>query len=700
MKQLRWSFILLLALLIAACSSPEADAPAAEEPASETTSEDTDVVEETEPEEAAPSGDRTVTLTSWGGAYQEAQTNAYLTPYAEETGVVVVQDGPTDYAKVIAMVEAGQVTWDIVDIENDFAIGSTEQYFEPIDYSIVDKDAILPGLADEYRVATILYATVIGYNTDEFADAPQGWADFFNPEEFPGTRSLPNRASRYVYEVALIADGVAKDELYPLDIERATKVLDRIKDDVIFWETGSQSAQQLADGEAVMGMLWNGRIQTAIDEGAPLAIQWNEHVALADYLAVPKGAPNKQEAMELIAYMVGSDHNHRIADFISYAPVNVNTFDKVNADMASLLPTYEDRPSQGFIVNDAWWDDNRDAVLEQYNAWLLGEEAGAAEVGDVDRTVTLTSWGGAYQEAQTNAYVNPYIEATGVDVIQDGPTDYAKIIAMVEAGQVTWDIVDIENDFAIGSTEQYFEPIDYSIVPKDQILPGLANEYRVGSILYATVIGYNTDEFGEDGPKSWADFFNPEAFPGTRSLPNRASRYVFEVALIADGVAPADLYPLDIERAITVLDRIKDDVIFWETGSQSAQQLADEEALMGMLWNGRIQTAIDEGAPLAIEWNEHIALPDFFAVPKGAPNKDEAMQLIAYMVSAEHNARIADFISYAPVNVESFGDVNPDMAPLLPTYEDRPSLGFQVDDAYWDENRDELLEAYNTWLLE
>ena len=318
MKLLRWSFILLLALLIAACSSPEADAPA-EAPAAEVEETAAETEEEAPAaEEAAPAGDRTVTLTSWGGAYQEAQTNAYLDPYAEETGVVVVQDGPTDYAKVIAMVEAGQVTWDIVDIENDFAIGSTEQYFEPIDYSIVDKDAILPGLADEFRVATILYATVIGYNTDEYADAPQGWADFFNPEEFPGTRSLPNRASRYVYEVALIADGVAKDELYPLDIERATKVLDRIKDDVIFWETGSQSAQQLADGEAMMGMLWNGRIQTAIDEGAPLAIQWNEHVALADYLAVPKGAPNKQEAMELIAYMVGSEHNHKIADLSAH----------------------------------------------------------------------------------------------------------------------------------------------------------------------------------------------------------------------------------------------------------------------------------------------------------------------------------------------------------------------------------------------
>ncbi|MEM7534157.1 MAG: ABC transporter substrate-binding protein [Chloroflexota bacterium] len=325
-----------------------------------------------------------------------------------------------------------------------------------------------------------------------------------------------------------------------------------------------------------------------------------------------------------------------------------------------------------------------------------GEDAATDDAG----MVTFVSWGGAYQEAQTNAYLNDFVAETGIEVVQDGPIDYAKVIAMVEAGQVTWDVVDIANDFGVGSSEQYFEPLDYSIIPKDQIIPGMANEYRVGSIIYATVIGYNTDEFGDAGPQSWADFYNPEAFPGTRSIPNTASFYVFETALIADGVDPAELYPLDIERALAVLDRIKDDVIFWKTGSQSAQHLADEEAVLGMLWNGRIQTAIDEGAPLAIEWNEHIILPDYYAVPKGAPNKDAAMQLIAYMVSAEHNHKIADFISYAPVNVETFDKVNEDMAPLLPTYGDRPSLGFQVDDAWWDENRDATLEAYNAWKLE
>jgi putative spermidine/putrescine transport system substrate-binding protein len=316
------------------------------------------------------SGD-SITFVSWGGAYQDAQTKAYLEDYEADTGITVRQDGPTDYARIIAMVESGQVTWDVVDIEGNFGLGESAQYFEPIDYSVVPGDEVIEGLADEYRVGLILYATVIGYNTEEFAEPPADWADFFDPVAFPGTRSLPASANTYVFEVALLADGVAPEDLYPLDVERAVGVLDRIKDDVIFWETGSQSAQQLADGEAVLGMIWNGRIQTAIDEGAPLAIQWNEHVAQSDYLAVPKGAPDPAAAMDLIAYMVSAERNHLIADHIAYAPVNTKTFDLVNPAMAPLLPTFEDRPSLGITPDEDWWDANREEMTEAYNEWML-----------------------------------------------------------------------------------------------------------------------------------------------------------------------------------------------------------------------------------------------------------------------------------------------------------------------------------------
>jgi putative spermidine/putrescine transport system substrate-binding protein len=299
---------------------------------------------------AAGAGAQQLTFVSWGGSYQEAQTRAWVEPFAAERGITILQDGPTEYAQLMAMVDAGQVFWDVVDIENDFGLGECGEYLEPLDYSIIDRDAILPGFADECRVGVILYATVLAYNTDVFGEEPESWEDFFDLESFPGRRGLPRSPSRYILEMALVADGVAPEDLYPLDIERALAKLDTIKDQVVWWDTGAQSVQHIADGEVVMSMIWNGRVQTAIDEGAPLAIQWNQHIALADYLVVPRGSPNKELAMEFIAYAVSSEHNHRISDYISYAPTNVNAFDQVNPEMAPILSESQNHTPMGGAV--------------------------------------------------------------------------------------------------------------------------------------------------------------------------------------------------------------------------------------------------------------------------------------------------------------------------------------------------------------
>jgi putative spermidine/putrescine transport system substrate-binding protein len=314
---------------------------------------------------------QTLTFVSWGGAYQEAQTRAFLEPYMQETGINIVQDGPTEYAQLMAMVEAGQVFWDVVNIENDFGLSECDVYLEPLDYTIIPRDEILEGFADECRVAAILYASVLAYRTDQLTETPQGWADFFDLERFPGNRGMPRNPSRFTLEVALIADGVPQEELYPLDVERALAKLDTIKDNIVWWETGAQSVQHIADGEVAMSMIWNGRVQVAIDEGAPISIQWNEHIALADYLTVAKGSPNRDEAMRLIAYMVSAENNHRIAEHISYAPTNVNSFERVNPEIADTLPTFADRPQQALRVSDAWWDANREATVERFNLWLI-----------------------------------------------------------------------------------------------------------------------------------------------------------------------------------------------------------------------------------------------------------------------------------------------------------------------------------------
>jgi putative spermidine/putrescine transport system substrate-binding protein len=308
-------------------------------------------------------------FTSYGGAFQTAQANAWIKPYSKETGTEIRQDEPTDYAKLQSMVENNQVIWDVVDVGNDFGLESTGDLLEPLDYSVIDKESILEGYASEYRVANIIYSNVLAYNTEQIEGTPSSWAGFFETEEFPGKRGLYKNPSQTL-EAALLGDGVPPENLYPLDVDRALNKLDTIRDQIVWWETGAQSQQLVADGEVALVSAWNGRVQTAINAGAPVKIQWNQNMQTADFLVVPKGSANKEEAMKLIAYCVSGEHNYRISEFIEYAPVNEKSISKLDPNVASKLPTaYRD---VSVTYNDEWWDNNREAVTERFNKWLIG----------------------------------------------------------------------------------------------------------------------------------------------------------------------------------------------------------------------------------------------------------------------------------------------------------------------------------------
>jgi putative spermidine/putrescine transport system substrate-binding protein len=315
---------------------------------------------------SAPKG---LVFTSYGGSFQRAQDKAWLKPYSRETGTEIHQDSPTDYAKLQDMVENDQVIWDVVDVGNDFGLESTADLLEPLDYSIIDKDPILEGYASKYRVACMLYATVLAYNTEQIDSTPSSWVDFFDTGRFPGRRGLwkfPTGVE--TLEIALLGDDVPPENLYPLDVDRALDKLDTIKDRIVWWKTGAQSQQLLADGEVALSSAWNGRVQTEIDAGTPVKIQWNQNLQTADYLVVPKGTAHKEEAMSLIAYCVSGQNNHRLSEFIPYAPINKESISKVDPQVASRLPTAH--REVGVTYNAEWWDNNRQAVVKRFNEWV------------------------------------------------------------------------------------------------------------------------------------------------------------------------------------------------------------------------------------------------------------------------------------------------------------------------------------------
>ena len=311
--------------------------------------------------------------------------------------------------------------------------------------------------------------------------------------------------------------------------------------------------------------------------------------------------------------------------------------------------------------------------------------------------LTFASFGGVYQDAQRKAWLDPYSAATGVEFTNDENSSNATIKAQVEAGQVTWDVVDVGNDFGLDANKDLLEPLDYTLIPRDEVLDGFAGDYRVADITYGVVLGYNTDKTAGKVPAGWADFFDTAKIPGKRGAWDYSEGGLFEFALMADGVKPADLYKpsLDVARATKKLDTIKDNIVFWSSGAESQELIGSGEVAMTMIWNGRAWSAKNtDKKPVEIQWNQQIVTADYLVVPKGSPNKDAAMKFIAYTICAANNAKPSSYIPYGPTNKNAKPDPAK-VADLSVSNADENSGYF--DDTYLIDNFKDIDAAYQAW---
>ncbi len=327
------------------------------------------------PEALKGSGE--VRMAGWGGAMQEAQRIAYIEPFQELTGItVVVADQQPDTSKVKAMVDTGNIEYDVAQIDRADVVRLAPEadYWEEVDYSIFDTGNIDEGRRYTYSVDMLPYAWVIGYRTDTFPEGPQSQAEFYDPTAFPGPRSTTGGSGGLnpFLESALLADGVAMSDLYPIDIERAFAKLAEIRADVVqFWDAGAQPAQLLSDNEAVLVHAWNGRIAAIQEAGSPAAITWNEGMLATDVWAVPKGAPNAENAQKFMAFTTLPVSQARLSMQIPYGFVNNASAELIPADILAELPTSPEYAEQMFVRDIAWWVENTEAVLNRWNEWVL-----------------------------------------------------------------------------------------------------------------------------------------------------------------------------------------------------------------------------------------------------------------------------------------------------------------------------------------
>ncbi|RBP79117.1 ABC transporter substrate-binding protein [Marinomonas rhizomae] len=314
-------------------------------------------------------------------------------------------------------------------------------------------------------------------------------------------------------------------------------------------------------------------------------------------------------------------------------------------------------------------------------------------------SINFVSWGGSTQDAQTEAWALPFTGKTGIKVIQDGPTDYGKLKAMVESGNVQWDIVDVEADFAYrAAAEGLLEPLDFSVIDKSNIDPRFVSDYGIGSFYFSFILAYNKNKISSEEPQDWNALFDTKTYPGKRALYKWPSPGVLELALLADGVSATNLYPLDLDRAFKKLDTIKKDIVWWGGGAQSQQLIASGEVSMGQFWNGRIFSLQADGLPIGNSWKQNLVMSDFLVVPKGAKNKEAAMKFLAYSSSPQGQADFATITAYSPINTKSEALLDKGLSAYLPTNytADQVSLNYQ----YWAKNGPQIAQRWNNWLLQ
>ncbi len=330
------------------------------------------------------------------------------------------------------------------------------------------------------------------------------------------------------------------------------------------------------------------------------------------------------------------------------------------------------------------------------------------------QSITVVSGGGAYSESQIEAFHKPFAEKTGITVNSaDYNYDLGTIRAQVEAGTVHWDVAVVEEHMAIrGCAEGLFERIDYAKLPpapdgtsaEADYMQGTLHSCAVGEVIWSLLYAYDKRQFPDKQPRTLADFFDVEAIPGTRGLQNKAQGNL-EFALMADGVPTAEVYDTlsteeGVRRAFAVLDRLKDQAVWWTTGAQSVQLLADGEVAMSTTWNGRIQAAInEEGLPVALVWDGQIWTLDMWAILKGTPKLEAAQQFVRFAARSDRIADQTNYIAYSPVRDSAMKLVPEEIARTLPTYPANFAGALKFSADWWADHGDRMEERFTTWLV-
>jgi putative spermidine/putrescine transport system substrate-binding protein len=315
------------------------------------------------------------------------------------------------------------------------------------------------------------------------------------------------------------------------------------------------------------------------------------------------------------------------------------------------------------------------------------------------------SFGGSFQDDLDQAVIRPICKDIGCTSSVDAYSgEYDHLAATIKNGTNPFDLVHVETRFLMqGGREGLLTPIDWHQVSGSKLVPGATNPYGVGLLEWSLVMSWNKSRLpaGVATPSSWQDFFDIKKYPGPRAMRNTPEGNI-ELALLADGVAPEDLYRngLDVDRALRKLSTIKPFISWWSSGAELEQKLSTS-CVMAAAWNGRVYNLKRTAkTPLEYTYAGSINQFDWWVIPIGAPHRDLATKFLAAFVDGQGQDTIANNFGYGPVSLKALDQIQPDLLRQLPSYPPNAKLGVSFDGAWWAANQASVQEKWNRWLLQ
>jgi putative spermidine/putrescine transport system substrate-binding protein len=314
-----------------------------------------------------------------GGIYTKAYGAVYYKPFFEKTGIEVVgvQANAEPTAQIKSMVEAGSYTWDMAKISQPAILLLTSGGKEYLEKHNLESDPTIARIPKQYMspygVGTNVYSTVLAYRTDAFKGrkAPSSWADLWNVKDFPGRRSMRKYPFDTIEE-ALMADGVPTSQVYPCNLDRAFKSLDKVSKHIdVWWTSGAQVEQMLNSGEVAMVATWCSRAQSAMASGSPVGIVWNQNIWGCDNWSILKGTPNADACREFIKFVSDPKRQAALTEYFPAGLTQPESFNYVKPEVAKNCPTFPPNMKSGLHIDAKYWQETQSVALERFNSWIL-----------------------------------------------------------------------------------------------------------------------------------------------------------------------------------------------------------------------------------------------------------------------------------------------------------------------------------------